>query len=395
MDLPLPSLPTLPPELQTQILIHLSHTSPRSLHSAILTSQSLFRAGIKHLWRSPRIGPVLPKRVWRAFVEVFERHGAGKWSGVNYKEFVEVVEDVWLYVGGEDEDVEVAKAAEGVGGLNVIDTGERRDVENLTVDDDTKKLSARIEEVKVETHKLAPVNSTPFPRYSLHHCLSIMMERCPNLHTLTLHFHTENLTKLPWRNTISRIRTLDLRMRIDDSHLISIFHSTTSTTAPAAPHLKNLTLTWAELTPQSFALLQKSCPNLSSITIKLVQPRRYPSTPQPPPAKNTDLIPLALLPHITTFNIHPLPNITPSLYQSLSTHPLESLTITLSTDIPATTLPSLLPAFSSLKTLTITTPPTPWQHPIPSSLHSKTIPEAVIMELPAVCPTLTKIVLKG
>ncbi|KAJ3217979.1 hypothetical protein HDU67_006879 [Dinochytrium kinnereticum] len=112
---PPPTLETLPPELLTKILQHL-HPSPPSTDSRaptpppsstllplLLTSKRLFAATVSHVWSYPKIGPLADARGWRGFLDAV----AGSWGcgGAVWDYAGEVlgVEDVWLFVGGEDE----------------------------------------------------------------------------------------------------------------------------------------------------------------------------------------------------------------------------------------------------------------------------------------------------
>ncbi|KAJ3029554.1 hypothetical protein HDV00_009538 [Rhizophlyctis rosea] len=410
---PPPLLTSLPVELQTQILSHLSTTHPRSLHSAILTSRSLFRCGIEQLWHAPRIGPGVRVRVWKEFVKVFERAGPGKGSGVDYKQFVMVVEDVWLFVGGDDagdeSEGEVAKAAEGVGRLSLGEMNKSSGGSGEVGDVGLGKKGRGLKKV--------PINRTSFPRYSLHHCLALMMERCPNVHTLRLHFHTENMAKLPWAACVGKLQHLELKMRVVDSTLKSIFEgmrknedkATSLPPAPlndtsSAPHMKSLIITWSELTAESMALIAKHCPSLAKISIKLVTPPRPYYNPNivsasQHPVNDATLICLASLPHLTSFNIWPLPDITTALLKTFATRtphqtPLTSLTITLSstTNITLPTILTHLPTFPALQNLTITARTESTTAPIP--LLDKTISESAVLKIPKCCPNLKRVCLK-
>ncbi|KAJ3290078.1 hypothetical protein HK104_007020 [Borealophlyctis nickersoniae] len=111
----------------------------------------------------------------------------------------------------------------------------------------------------------------PFARYSLHYALSLVMLHGVNLKCLRLHFHTENLKKLPWSTCLPHLTHLDLRMRVTDNLLSTIFLPALPAPhpSPSAPTLHSLTLSWAELSNASLHLVAQNCPNLAHISISL------------------------------------------------------------------------------------------------------------------------------
>ena len=135
----------------------------------------------------------------------------------SYLDYIQDIDDVWLYVGGED----------GSDSLKRKDSG-------ISI----------------------------FPRFSLHYVLDIIMTQSKSLKNLVLQFHSELTNQLPWKECLDRIMTLDLRMRVNESLCSSIF------TSPSAS-LTSLNLSWAEIPDSSLILIAIYCPALLNISIHI------------------------------------------------------------------------------------------------------------------------------
>ncbi|KAI9199274.1 uncharacterized protein BJ171DRAFT_585514 [Polychytrium aggregatum] len=81
--------------LPTEVLISiLGYLRQEEISKLSQTCQALHGVGTSILWKAPKIGPMVHGVPWRRFVRAIRIHG----------QHVECMEDIWLVVGGEDDD---------------------------------------------------------------------------------------------------------------------------------------------------------------------------------------------------------------------------------------------------------------------------------------------------
>ena len=136
------SKPMLPNELLSFIFEKLDKKS--DLLAVVLSNKSLFKAAIPHLWRNPRIGPRISLVIWRNFINLLlEKDGY-----VAYHDYIRSIDDIWLYVGGEEESIQKTRLDSKM---------------DLTL---------------------------TFIKFSLHYSLELIMNNCIHLHSVSIHFHS-------------------------------------------------------------------------------------------------------------------------------------------------------------------------------------------------------------
>jgi hypothetical protein len=214
ISIPAMNLCDLPNELITHVAQYL--TSQSDILQVCLANHRFCAVAMPILWRAPRIAPSVSKSAWRQFVNLLHQD-----SPIDYIKFIQEIDDVWLFVGGEDED---------------------RDI--------TSKFDSAID--------LTPT----LPRYSLHQSLCAIMTRCANLKSISLNFHSIHLDKLDWNRALPRLSSLTLKMRVMDSLSKQIFST-------AAPDLQVLQLNWAEISDEGLRCIAAAFPGLLCLSIYL------------------------------------------------------------------------------------------------------------------------------
>jgi hypothetical protein len=95
------NLSEMPKELIAHVIQYLSSQS--DILQVCLANHRFCEAAMPSLWRAPRIAPAVSKSAWRQFVNLLHQD-----SSVGYTRFIQEIDDVRLFVGGEDEDKDIS-----------------------------------------------------------------------------------------------------------------------------------------------------------------------------------------------------------------------------------------------------------------------------------------------
>ncbi|KAI9342024.1 hypothetical protein BDR26DRAFT_295653 [Obelidium mucronatum] len=95
-------LQSLPHEIKAQIAGHLLTDSRQSLFNLALCSHLLLRAALPLLWKTPRLSPLATPASWQRFLDAVAASHLGK-TCFDYASWIQGVDDLGLFVGGEDE----------------------------------------------------------------------------------------------------------------------------------------------------------------------------------------------------------------------------------------------------------------------------------------------------
>lgn len=249
------------------------HASASSLFALCQVSKLLYAASIQELYKMIRIGPKIKVDVWRRLIDMLESP-----EGAVYCGYIKNMNELWLYVGGEESQQDSA--------------------------------------VALDVH-LAP-------KYSLHRVLEFLMLKCP-LRSFQLQFYSERLTELPW-SAVNSLCTLKLSLRVTDCILAKILVASIS--------LQTLILTRAELSDCSLYLISHNCRRLKHLILYIVpvneRSRYYMSVDPQTALEITDcgLSKLKIL-NLTKMHIRPLFNISPNIYEEFNSD-LQEISLTLS-----------------------------------------------------------------
>ncbi|KAJ3102458.1 hypothetical protein HDU97_000540 [Phlyctochytrium planicorne] len=153
---PPPSNPPLSDTLNTPLSLKPQPASPSSssLLPVLFASKQLFAVTVPLLWAYPRIGPLASGKCWRRFLDAIVGSHVGDGSGAfwDYAKEVKGVEDVWLFVGGEDEESDEEEEEAGVAEKVVVAVEEDVEVQvvgSLVVE----KVLDGVEKVVIERHE--------------------------------------------------------------------------------------------------------------------------------------------------------------------------------------------------------------------------------------------------
>ncbi|KAI8901740.1 hypothetical protein BC833DRAFT_617371 [Globomyces pollinis-pini] len=203
-----------------------TYLPPKDLVQLSRVHSNCHYPAIREMYKKPHIHPLATKQTWRKFVDRIQTKTFCSW--------IEQCEDVWLFIGGED-----------------------KDDDELKSNHDLQKIDSKIDFNLID---LQPTNQ--FERYSLNHCLSIMMNN-QKLKRLCLDFYSESMCKLPWNPCLTYLIELDLGMRITDDILFKLFSSTEMII------LKKLTLRRAEISDKSLILFGDRLESLVSFNVSI------------------------------------------------------------------------------------------------------------------------------
>ncbi|KAI8921661.1 hypothetical protein BC831DRAFT_476283 [Entophlyctis helioformis] len=406
----------LPVELLSLIARFLD--KPSHLRALALVNRACFSASIARLWAAPRIGPTVRRAAWLAFIHALlnrrrvlplplplppatqqpDSDTLYALRRTTYLDFVLHVDDVWLFVGGEDGEVDEVDGSSQVQHLQLLNT-DRTTGSDLGAGDthgtdaaaqsspssspspsDLVRLDSGIgditatqaccsqsgltEQAAIPPDTCATAPTAPdallavpavFARYSLQHALFILMSSCTNLRSLRLQFFCDNFALLPWGRALSRLVSLDLRMRVTDDFVRQCFAAplppsplpstlpllqdaspkepstqhasqvsplvSTVGTAGHCRRLARLSLSWAEMSNEGLRTIARACPRLASITAFLTdmsQRSRYQRLVEPGTGQQiTDEGIRDLLQecrHLESLHIWKLSNVTPAAY---------------------------------------------------------------------------------
>ena len=207
----------LPPEIWREISAYLE---PLELRKLALTSQSCSSGAMHALYHSPKFHPLATRDNWRDFVDRIERK-TGKYD---YSNYINEIDDVWCFVGGEEEAEESKDGA--------------RD-SAIVLDGETEKI----------------------PKYSVAHLIQILLPK-KNFKRLKLHFHSEWYPEL-FNQGLGYLTYLELGIRVSDGLMEQFLASKIPT------HLRHLILKRAEISDASFELISELMPNLIALDIAI------------------------------------------------------------------------------------------------------------------------------
>ncbi|KAJ3071650.1 hypothetical protein HDU98_005009 [Podochytrium sp. JEL0797] len=207
-----PALSTLPHELKLHIASHLPATS---LLSLALTAHTFLDAALPHIWKSPRLAPLARVAEWRRFLDAIAASRLGLTMGV-YHLWVQRVEDLGMFVGGEDEGVEGVEDGvcwyaypreegkvvgrrdskvdcEGeLGGVDSEVCEMEEDCESSVVelcDEENESENVAVIHPQRRVHLLdsdSLPSITPFAADSIHYGIALLLTHCPNIHHVNL-----------------------------------------------------------------------------------------------------------------------------------------------------------------------------------------------------------------
>jgi hypothetical protein len=203
---------TFPVEIWTRIA---EFCTLKDLKSLIRTNKLLFHNCIQKMYKNPHFHPLANQLEWTDFMDrILYKNGF-----IEYQKYIQEIEDVWLFVGGED-------------------TLVRQD--------------SKLDEKEI-------------PRYSLYHYMQVLMLE-NRIKKISLSFYSELIEELPW-NSVVHLTSLDLGIRVTDSIAIVIFSNLNS--------LETLHLRRAEISDKTIHLLPIHLQKLSIFIIPIEKRSRY------------------------------------------------------------------------------------------------------------------------
>ncbi|KAI8908034.1 hypothetical protein EDD86DRAFT_208758 [Gorgonomyces haynaldii] len=262
---------TLPVELWIHVCEYLPQ---RDLFEMLRVNKTTNQAALTSIWRMIKISPKVTLEQWKQLIDTLETE-----RGLQYLRWVREVHDVWLYVGGEQEDKPFCDSA-----VDLV-----------------------------------------APRYSLHHCLDMLFQRA-RIRILNLHFYSETMLHLPW-TALHDLEHLNLGMRITDSILSHILTHETK--------IKQLVLGRAEISDQSLELIRKYCPSLVHLEVKMVpfhERSRYHMAVDPTtrlPITDAGMLSVLQLKHLRSLKMKNAQDVSAQVFL-VSEQKLEHLTLTVS-----------------------------------------------------------------
>lgn len=206
-------MPKLPIEVWEMIASYLGTLESSAMMSV---NKRLSSAAVKELYKTPKFHPLSTQKEWRAFIDlIYNKNGM-----YPYHEYIEMLDDIWLFIGGESLQRKDS----------LLD-----DLIDLKIDEDVKG---------------------DFPMYSIYHFISYLMKT--KLMGLKLHFHSDLIINLPWNESFSYLTSLEIGFRVSDS-FFSIFESVCG--------LKELIFHQAEISDDSINALSLKCRKLVKLEI--------------------------------------------------------------------------------------------------------------------------------
>jgi hypothetical protein len=254
------------------------------VYNLLKTSKRLFSAAVSILWRFPRFNPLASPSSWQRFLDaiVFSRNDAHQQTPKtmhSYSNDVVGIDDVWLYVGGEDfveESHQVVREDSKVELLDNTLPANEVSISGNTNLHLTKNAPRRHHFFLEGTDHLIlsqPINS-------LHYGLAILFTHCPNIQFVRLQLPLPfDLQTFPIHlKYLHNLKVLDIAFKVSDDHFRAIIFGDETTSTQAYKSLKSICFHRPEITDRSLKLMADHLPNLENLVLSSVAPTPTHST---------------------------------------------------------------------------------------------------------------------